>query len=327
MGNTLAVIDCGTNTFNLLIVEEHEGEMRQVFSSKLPVKIGAGGFQERRIQPKRMLRALDALLCHHSNCINFGCNPIFAFATSAIRDAQNQDDFLQHVKQKIGLQIHVLSGEQEAEWIARGVRKSMTPTEETALIMDIGGGSVEFIITRGERNLWKASYNIGVSRLHEAYFKSDVSYTKGLGQASYFAEFMDEIQKTTAPLLEALAVHRPTCLIGSSGSFDTLLDLFQEKIVHPNDTEEICSEIPITHFQQTHQWMMKSKLEERYMHPLIPAIRAEYMPIATVLIDFTLRKSGIQRLLHSPHSLKEGLLDALLCGELNYNSSSSEGNA
>lgn len=327
MENSLAVIDCGTNTFNLLIVEQHEGLIQTVFSSKLPVKIGAGGFKDGIIQPKGMVRALDALLCHHSNCVNYGCHQIYAFATSAIRDAKNQSEFLDRVKRKTGLEVNILSGEQEAEWIARGVGKSMAPNDETALIMDIGGGSVEFIITQGEKQLWKASYNLGVSRLHDAYFQSDVSYSKGLEQATHFREFLEEIRTVMLPLQAALALYKPTTLIGSSGSFDTLLDLYREKMVMQDPAIAQCTEIPLHHFQKMHQWLLSSKLEDRYAHALIPNIRAEYMPIATALIAFTLKDSSMQRLLHSPYSLKEGLLDALLCGDLSGSSSSTANSA
>ena len=312
-----AVIDCGTNTFNLLIIEEHEGIGVPLFTSKLPVKIGEGGFQEQLIQSRRMVRAIDALLCHKANCINFECDQIFAFATSAVRDAHNRMDFIHLAKSVCGLEIQILSGEEEATYIARGVRKSISPNTGKSLIMDIGGGSVEFIITEGEIDLWKASYNLGVSRMHDVFFKTDISYSKSLQHSTNYDSFKEHLSSALIPLIEAVSLHQPTVLIGSSGSFDTLLDMYRNKTSLEMKAEGLCSEIPLTAFRNMHQWMLKSSMEDRYAHAHIPAIRAEYMPIATALIEFVLQESGIQRLIHSPFSLKEGLIDAWLSGEIN----------
>ena len=320
MSKRLAVIDCGTNTFNLLIIETTEIGHHTLFKSKLPVKIGEGGFQDHLIQPKRMLRGLDALLCHTSNCANFECDRIFAFATSAIRDAKNREEFLSLTRQLCGISIQLLSGEEEATYIARGVRKSMDLNQRTSLIMDIGGGSVEFIIIQGDVDLWKASYNLGVSRMFDLFFKTDISYTRGVSASSasyksFYAHLSSEMQE----LIAAIQLYQPHVLVGSSGSFDTLLDMHCNKISMQIIDENICTEIPMNSFHKMHQWMMKSSLEERYAHPHIPAIRAEYMPISTLLIDFVLKESGIEQLMHSPFSLKEGLLDGLLSDETTHN--------
>ena len=92
----LAIIDCGTNTFNLLVADTSDSGWSVVYQNKLPVKLGAGGFANHEITPSRFVRGLDALFCHKHNILNFECHHIHVFATSAIREAKNSVGYSQN---------------------------------------------------------------------------------------------------------------------------------------------------------------------------------------------------------------------------------------
>jgi len=142
-----AVIDMGTNTFHLLIVEQVEhGDWKQVVRHRIFVRLGEDGL--RQIGKKAYKRGLDALKVFKTQILATGVKPhnIVANGTAALRSAVNAAAFLKDAESITGLKLHVISGEREANLIYKGVRRAVPFPENNVLIMDIGGGSVEFII-------------------------------------------------------------------------------------------------------------------------------------------------------------------------------------
>jgi exopolyphosphatase/guanosine-5'-triphosphate,3'-diphosphate pyrophosphatase len=168
-----AVIDMGTNTFHLLLVELHGKEFNTLYKEKVAVKLGQGGITQNQITVDAEKRALHTL-GHFKNLIDGEIiDQIFAFATSAVRNATNGPDFVSKVKEELGIEIHVISGEEEAQLIYEGIHFSGSLGEHTYLMMDIGGGSVEFIIGNAEQAFWKQSFEIGGQRLLDAFHYHD----------------------------------------------------------------------------------------------------------------------------------------------------------
>jgi exopolyphosphatase / guanosine-5'-triphosphate,3'-diphosphate pyrophosphatase len=308
MLNRIAVLDCGTNTFNLLIADVEGEKWSVIFQNKLPVKLGAGGFEDGVIRPGRFVRGLDAVQCHKQNILNFQCTNVFAFATSAIRETANGQDFVRQVKHLFDLDIEVINGDREAQLICEGVQLSMDLGLEKSLIMDIGGGSTEFIIANKNEIFWKRSFLLGVSRLFELVSPEDRLSKVDL-------DYLDTIlNRELLPLLTAVKEHGVERLIGSSGSFDTLLSIYHYIKKNIGVVEELHSVIPLGEFKSMHNWLIKSSLDERLKHPAIPGIRAEYMPLSSCLVKFVLDKTGIKMLEHSAYSLKEGAMHEIMSG-------------
>ncbi|MEY4331255.1 MAG: hypothetical protein RL609_2003 [Bacteroidota bacterium] len=297
------VVDCGTNTFNLLIGRKTDSGWELVFSNKMPVKIGAGGFDTKQIMPDRMARGLDVLDHYHKTCRAYGVESVYVFATSALRDATNAHVFVQHVKANCGWEVNIISGDEEAELIFKGVQKSVDLSSKSALIMDIGGGSTEFIIVKDGQDVWRKSYPLGVSRLFERIQPQSRITQKDL---QTFKKILDD---TTKDLAEALHQFPCPMLIGSSGSFDTLLALYYHASRQKDDlSETVCQEIPVSAFSSIHMQMMGSTLEERLKNPVIPTIRAEYMPLSTYLVKYIMELHPFQSVWRSPYALKEGVI-------------------
>jgi len=302
----IGVIDCGTNTFNLLIAEVNREGWKIVFQSKLPVKLGAGGFQDGEIKESRFFRGLDALLCHKSNLQNFECKKFFAFGTSALREASNGKLFVQEAAKYFNIHIDVIDGNREAELIFAGVVQTMELTESPILVMDIGGGSTEFIIGNKNGILWKHSFLLGVSRLHDMIKPADKMSREDV---IYFRTILD---KELEPLRNALENFPVKWLIGSSGSFDTLLELYHGTLKGDEIKTELSNDISLKSFQDVYAWLLKSTFEQRLKHPAIPAIRAEYMPLAAYLVNYVLELFAFEKLIHSAYSLKEGALQSFV---------------
>ncbi|MCB8999714.1 MAG: hypothetical protein H6540_06580 [Bacteroidales bacterium] len=168
--NRVAILDFGTNTFNLLIAEiSDENKLHVLHTAKEAVKLGEGGITKKIITEQAFERGLTAIERHLERVREYNVHKIYAFATSAIRDASNGKDFIHAVQQKFEIYVLIIPGEREAEMIYRGVRLSFEMDSQPVLILDIGGGSNEFIIANKKEILWKHSFNLGMARLLETF--------------------------------------------------------------------------------------------------------------------------------------------------------------
>ena len=122
MKDRLGIIDLGTNTFHLLVVEKYEGEMSKIFHESRAARIGLGGINQRVITEDAIERALGVLRFYQEKLLEFEIAPekVFAFGTSAVRNAGNSQEFCRIVREETGIAIRVIDGAQEAEYIYQG---------------------------------------------------------------------------------------------------------------------------------------------------------------------------------------------------------------
>ena len=225
----IAVIDLGTNTFNLLIVEVNiDKSYHQIFQTKISVKLAEGGINNGFIAPIPFQRGIDALKTHKQTIEKYKGDHVLAFATSAIRGASNGVEFVLKAKEEINVDIQVVSGDKEAELIYYGVRSAVKMDNQTSLIIDIGGGSTEFIIANKEKVFWKQSFLLGAARLLEKFAPADPITESEIKIINEYLEI--ELQ----PLFEAVKKYPITELIGSSGSFDSLAEMVAHKFYTPS---------------------------------------------------------------------------------------------
>jgi exopolyphosphatase/guanosine-5'-triphosphate,3'-diphosphate pyrophosphatase len=164
---TLAAIDIGTNTFRLLIAEvqsdpwQKNYSIKEICSERIITRLGDGISDNGSIKRQAVTRSINALK-KFSNII-YGQNvyETLAVATSALREAENSDDFLKKVKDATGLEIKVITGREEAEITASGMMIDMV-LPKTALMVDIGGGSTELIFRKSKKPVLANSLNLGV---------------------------------------------------------------------------------------------------------------------------------------------------------------------
>jgi exopolyphosphatase / guanosine-5'-triphosphate,3'-diphosphate pyrophosphatase len=204
------------------------------------------------------------------------------------------------------VEIRVLNGEEEAEFICYGIRETVDLTDHVSLMMDIGGGSTEFIIADHETIYWKQSLQLGVSRLHDIIKPSERLNKEEIQRLKSI------LDKQLVSLAEALRKYSPKWLIGSSGSFDTISSLYHHsnKSVEPEGS--LINEIPLSFLPSIHKWLMASSFEERLRHPVIPELRAEYMPLASYLIQYVLNLHSFDKMMHSTYALKEGVISKIV---------------
>jgi len=300
----LAIIDIGTNTFKLMIVRLTEnGEFKIVFKEKIPVKLGEGGINNDQIAHAPFLRGIKAMITHKESIDRHGAEKVLAFATSAIRSAKNGKEFVRKVKSITGIEIEVISGNREAELIYRGVRKALDMGNERCLIMDIGGGSTEFIIADQHRIYWKHSFNLGAARLLEVINPSEPIEKS-------------EIKHLKTYLLEEMKILWETCekfpiktLVGSSGSFDSMAEMIYHRF-HTDENPLVKTEyhFNLNHFETMYKTIINSPVEKRHKIKGLAAMRVEMIVVAVIMIRFVFKQLKLEQMRLSTYSLKEGIL-------------------
>jgi exopolyphosphatase/guanosine-5'-triphosphate,3'-diphosphate pyrophosphatase len=300
----IAVIDLGTNTFNLLIVEVNVDKTYQlVFQTKISVKLGEGGINKGFIAPLPFNRGIDALKMHKQTIGKYDVEKIVAIATSAIRGASNGNEFVEKAKQECDIDIRVISGDTEAELIYYGVRDAVKMNDSTSLIIDIGGGSTEFIIANKNQVFWKQSFLLGVARLLELFTPSDPITDKEI------QTIVDYLHQELQPLFEAVKKHPVTELIGSSGSFDSIAEMVANKFYSPTILEDKTEfTFNLKHCDDIHQTILKSTLVERLQMKGLVEMRVDMIVISSILVHFVLKSFSISQMRLSTYSLKEGVL-------------------
>ncbi|GAB3928783.1 Ppx/GppA phosphatase family protein [Larkinella terrae] len=300
-----AVIDLGTNTFHLMITKAGQ----TLFRESRPAKIGKSGINQGFITDEAIERAV-AVLRYFRTVIDqhqIPVDQVVAIGTSAIRNAGNQAEFIERIRQETGLIIRSISGDEEAGYIYAGVRAAGTLDDQMALVVDIGGGSVEFILCTQQRIYWKQSFEIGGQRLLERFMETDPISPAAVNRLNRF------FQEQLLPLTNAVHQYAPVVLVGSSGSFDTLVDLqFMHEKGYLPDADQTAFELPLSEFQRLYNLLLTRNHAERMQLPGMIELRVDMIVVGVCLIDYVLRAYGIRQIRVSTYSLKEGVLANLL---------------
>lgn len=300
----LAVLDLGTNTFHLLIAErDSNGEVHFLSKHKIYVKLAEEGIGH--IGEAAFQRGLDALRTFKIELDIAGIPDANtrALGTAALRTADNAPDFLLEAAKILGIRPEIIPGEREAELIHKGVRQAVPfPVGKRVLIMDIGGGSVEFVIADRERVFWQKSFPVGVAVLWRLFHHSDPIEQEEVQQMEQYLE------TALHDLWQAITHYPSSILVGASGTFD-VIDLF---LLDPAEKPELYGYIPVMDFYPLYKLLLRSTLDERYAMPHLPAERVEMVVAALVLIRVVLKKVGIGEIYTSVYAMKEGMLAEML---------------
>lgn len=290
-----AVIDLGTNTFNLLIADVREKGFELIHSEKDGVALGMGGINDGLLSEEAFERGQAALRYFAEQCKRFDVQEIKAIGTSALRGASNSIEFLARAKSDFGIQIEIVSGLREAELIYNGVRWSYD-FQDPGVIMDIGGGSTEFIFADSTGVHDMISLNIGVSRIYQQFACSDPLTVQDV------ITIENWLEERAEGFFEG---KQCDLLIGASGSFETFYEL-----VHLTAFPEKIKSVSVTFDEivQSLDEIISSTQADRDKNPWIIPIRKKMAPIAAVKTRWVIRKLQVKKIIISPCSLKEGVL-------------------
>jgi len=278
-----------------------------LFQTKISVKLGEGGINKGFIAAVPFQRGIDAINIYKKIINDYHADKTVAIATSAIRDAGNGDEFAVRIKQESDIDVKIISGEEEAELIYAGVRKAVKMSNERSLIIDIGGGSTEMIIADQKQVFWKRSFLLGAARLLEKINPSDPITDEEI------KTLIDYLQQELQPLFEALKEYPVKEILGSSGSFDSLVEMIEQRFYAKktsyNETEH---QINLNDFNVLYREIIRSTKEERMNMKGLIAMRVDMIVVSSILLNFIIQSVNIQKIRSSTYSLKEGVLDQVL---------------
>ena len=300
-------MDLGTNTFHLLIAEGDPNIPNILFQTTNPVKLGEGGINKGLITPAAYDRGVKAMQEFSEEIAKHKVDQVKAIATSALRSASNGQAFIDEVKDKSGISIETINGDAEAGYIYYGVKAGGCLAKQNSLIMDIGGGSVEFILGNEDNILWKQSFEIGAARLMDKFHQIDPITPEAITKLN------DYLETRLADMFTAVNGYQINDLIGSSGAFETFTEVIEAEHGNSFDIRKIKRyTFNIKDLIRVTDQLIGSSREERANNKSIIPVRVNMIVVASLVTRFIMNKLSINNVVMSTNSLKEGIVADLL---------------
>jgi exopolyphosphatase/guanosine-5'-triphosphate,3'-diphosphate pyrophosphatase len=299
-----AVIDVGTNSVKVLIAEVHGRQIHPLREESAQTRLGRGFYQEHRLRPDAIADTAKAVMGFVSTARHLGAASVRIIATSAARDAVNADELVSALERAAGVKVEIITGEQEAIWTARGVLTDPRLDGERMLIMDLGGGSTEFILTGSKGAQFHRSFPLGTVRLLEQIPHSDPPLPSELVRCLEFARGF--LRGTVKPeLLEAgnSGEAAPQLMVGTGGTA-AILGRIEGKM-GTFDREKIEAQRLSPHQVQGHcESLWRQTLAQRQSVPGLPPNRADVILTGAVIYQAVMEVLELKRLQISTRGLR-----------------------
>ena len=301
MNNKLnAVIDLGSNTFHLLIVNVTEqGSFETLLRKRVFTGLSDGGVDV--IKKEKIISGLETIQDFKKILTTYRGPQLKVIGTAVLRKASNRMEFISPAEDILGTKIDIIDGIREADLIYKGMLLLDGMQTGTHLIMDIGGGSTEFILIKEGKKAWSNSYPLGVGILHELFHKSDPITLSELEALKTY------VLETIADMIAHIKEHKPAFLAGASGSFEILQSMSGYEISH----HEI-SHIDVQQFYDLHDIIINADETERAMLQGLPPERIKLIVVGMALKKIIVDLIRPQSILVSPYALKEGVIHEML---------------
>jgi exopolyphosphatase/guanosine-5'-triphosphate,3'-diphosphate pyrophosphatase len=297
----VCVIDLGTNSFHTVIVDAYpNGTFTTLDKLKEMVHLGEHGFSHHLLTEEAAQRALQALRRIRLLAEGWHVEEYLAFATSAIREAENGGDFIQYVRDEVGIHIRPISGELEAHLIYQGVRRAVD-LAEPALMVDIGGGSTEFIVATAAEVFLETSVKAGAARMTEQFISTDPVAAEELARLKAHYRTMLE------PVYEAAREHGVREVVGSSGTMENLAQVCLNRF-GDGGRSIFQQAFDAAAFREVATALINTERAEREAMDGIDQKRVDQIVAGAVLVEVLLEDLDLARVRLSPNALREGMV-------------------
>ena len=294
----VASIDIGTNTILLLIAKVEEGKVNPLFEIETVARLGEGVQKNGILLKEAMDRGLQTLAQYLKWCQELEVQKVFTAGTSALREAKNSEDFLNLVKEKLDLPIEVISGEEEAQLSFLAVAKDLGELKEPILVVDVGGGSTEFILGKGDQISQWISLPLGSVRFTEEFLRSDPVQEE---------EWEKMERKIQGYLVNIPHSQEPISMVAVGGTATTLAsveqgleDFIAEKIHHFVLGKEALKNQLLLYRSKT--------IDERRKISGLPIARADVILAGGAILYLAMEELKCPSVLISCHGVRYGLL-------------------
>lgn len=299
----LGAIDIGTNSMRLLVADVQDKKLVSREKYINTTRIGQGVDENGYITDEAMERNITALYEFSQMCKEKGCEKVRCMGTSALRDAVNRDVFIEKAREKSGIKVEVIAGEKEAELGFRGVLTGAS-AEGNLLILDIGGGSTEFIFGNNDGIIKSVSIDIGALRLTEKFrgFEKD---------AELYSEMINFIKEKTNDIMEYLRECEISTVCGIGGTITSMSAINQKLEVY--SMEKVHQSVITAEDADDISEMLRHSTEEdrKSMKGLQPK-RADIITAGAVILDTIIKSLDIDRVVVSEYDNLEGLVSEMI---------------
>jgi exopolyphosphatase/guanosine-5'-triphosphate,3'-diphosphate pyrophosphatase len=293
-----AIIDLGSNTFHILIVDTSDHKFTEVYRERVFTRLGDGGIDI--LSDAAIERGVATAKSFGKYLKDYGVKKVTITGTAALRTASNALDFIRPAEAAFGHPIVLIDGQKEAEYIFKGV-SLLSPMQERTVIMDIGGGSTEFIIVEHGSMIWAQSYKLGVGVLHSLFHHSEPISSNDITRCK------QHITDTIKPLIEQVSLSSIHTLIGASGSFE----VFESMTGQPTYLDKV-NDIELAQAKAIISKVISSDLQQRSVLKGLPPDRVKLIVVAMILIEVIIEVLQPKKLQVTPYALKEGILSDLM---------------
>ncbi len=305
-GQVLAAIDIGTNSFHLVVARTTSAVAFEIIArEKEVVRLGSGSGDMKRLAPDAIDRGVDALR-RFRRIAEISDARVRAIATSAVREADNRDEFLRRARDEAGVEVEVVSGLEEARLIHLGVLQDVAAADVRLLVIDIGGGSTEFVVGEGTEMLAARSLKLGAIRLSDRFFAEEPLTS---GQVK---RCRTHVRAYLGPVVREVRRHGFDVAIGSSGTILSVAEMARQR---RGESGRAVSNITFTRKELgkvVATLLDATTVKQRLKVPGLDARRADIIVAGAILLEEAAAALGIEEMTASDYALREGLvLDTL----------------
>lgn len=296
----LACIDLGTNTFHVLIVKSDQHGFTELYRKREYVILAEQGIEV--IGEAPLARAFKAIDLFKIQLEDYVLDELKIIGTEALRRASNGHIITAYIKKQLGVEPEIIGGKREAMLILKGTQLKVDMSAGHFCIMDIGGGSVEFIIVSDGQVTFMKSYRVGVTVLFNAFHHSDpISEDEQLELTRFLDESLSDLLKHLNSLTGSIS------LVGASGSYEVLQSVIEGEVKRAS-VSIFCTD----QFYDVSEEIIPLNETERSEYEGIPHQRVKLIPVAFLLIKYILDQREMDRIIVSPYALKEGVLSEMM---------------
>jgi exopolyphosphatase/guanosine-5'-triphosphate,3'-diphosphate pyrophosphatase len=304
-----AVIDIGTNSIKLLVADVVGGKVEPILEESEQTRLGAGFYETRRLQPGAIAETAGAVVGFVRKAAELQSAATRIIATSAARDALNPAELTGAIEKAVGLKVEIISGEQEADWAFQGVTSDPELANQPLLLLDVGGGSAEFILGQGEQKHFCESFQLGTVRLLEKLTLSDPPDAKELAECRHWVkEFLErEVRPRLSPALKKEtkldSERRPVQLVGTGGT-TTILARMEAQLDSYDRARIEATRLSLEQIRSHTQKLWSLPLAERKTIVGLPRKRADVILPGVVIYEGIMEAFGFEVLRISTRGLR-----------------------
>ena len=302
--NRRAVIDIGTNSVKVLVADLAEGgRLTPVSEMSRQTRLGAGFYGTQKLQRAAIALTAEAVAEFRASAAKLGASSVRVIATSAARDARNAVELIDAVRQSAGLEMEILSGDKEAEWTFRGVTSNPNLAQSSVLILDVGGGSTEFIVGDHAVPEFRSSYSLGTVRLLEQLRLNDPPGLAALADCrAWLKDFLDtQVVPFIKPAI--LAGREPVRLVGTGGTA-TILARIENRMAGFDRDKIEAAQISLAQIQAQLQEQWQMTLAQRQQIVGMPPNRGDVILTGMAIYESIMTQFGMTQLGVSTRGLR-----------------------